>query len=348
MDISRVHSLFEEIDSENSRLGVPNQLASLCRAYVESSQSPNAETAQGFDNALDALITTVQGAAPLSPNKVRLMSALYADRFYGKAISHHVQFILGDGPTPAKIAEDLNEFNRELDAFYAHVQTAISSFQELLIPLHKTEPGTQVEVVIPTTLFEGNLKGLAKELRSIDMAFGDISEAVTGTRSPINLISTDSGSVELILVIDPVSGAAILSFVTATILLINSIIQNRSITQSLVEQNAPDDVIKALDSWEQARKDEEIDKLKDELLGNFQGDEARKNELNNALSVSLKRLADRLDKGVRIDVSVSTSGEESEDELAALKQIEGASVSKPEITYHEDLILQLNPPDEES
>ena len=102
-------------------------------------------------------------------------------------------------------------------------------------------------------------------------------------------------------------------------------------------------IIKEIQAWEEKRITEQIDKRRDELLKHYKGEEGRKNELSNALSKSLNRLADRIDRGMDIDVTTSATVTENGEGKSPteLEQIEAKRRSIESIQKDMNTICQI-------
>jgi hypothetical protein len=208
----------------------------------------------------------------------------------------------------------------------------------------------EVEVRLPFALFEGSLGGLAKEIKVLDRVLLDIVEAVSGERPPIKVRTLSDGSVEIFLTVDPLSGVAILTLVTAIVNLINSVMQTRKTRTELEKAQAPQEVLDGLIKWEQNRVTSELDQLRDKLLKESTADKGRKNELKKALSDSLKQLANRIDRGMDIEVATllgeaTTSVENSTSDMnsiaAAQQQIVEAMRTRKLRSRSDQPILSL-------
>lgn len=203
-------------------------------------------------------------------------------------------------------------------------------------------------------MFEGSLGGFAKEAKLLDRALSDVVEAVTGGRPPIKIRTLAGGSVEIFVTVDPLSGVAILSLVTAVVNLINSVLQTRKTRLDLEKDKAPKDVLDPLEKWEQSRVADELARLRDDLLGQSKADKGRKNELKKALNDSLRYLADRIDRGMDVEVATLAEGSptaqssdgaggEVDHSAVALKQIAQAMNQRRRLSRSEQPILALPP-----
>lgn len=272
----------------------------------------------------------------LSPSRLAILDEVGGEslgRLDGEA-----EAIIRDGETPAHAATRLAQLRARIAEFLATASATVTSFRKLGIAIEDTPADqAEVELRVPDPLLKGNLRGLARESGALERILGDIGEAATGIRPTLELRSLGTGSAEIVLVVDPITGAAILTVVTAIVQLINALLETRKHQAALEKQRVPKEVLEALAAWEQQRVTTQLEELRKELLAaNKVTDKPRKNELDNALKTSLKQLADKVDRGLDIDVSVApddagdTNGTESGDTKAgsrsdAVKRIQDNS-----------------------
>jgi len=326
MNTERLHSLIRLFIEANKKHNFIHLLQGVETTYTQSIQSPSPENAQAFDNARNALREAALEfpIGSLSPSRRKLLEAIGGTFYYGENLSQRIDDIIKSAETPSNTLVEIQELRTKMKAFFPTVQALDDSLTKLGVGVEDIpQDSAEIEVLIPESMVDGHLNGFIKETNYLDRVFSDIREVVTGERTALDIRSLGSGSVELYLTVDLATGVYVLHCVTAVVLLINTILQSRRDRESLKKQDAPDKIIRDLKTWENKRIEERIDKLRDELLGKYKGTEERKNELRNALSMSLKRLADRIDRGMDIDVTTAATAEQKEGEESAVdpKQI---------------------------
>src|SRR5207245_559936 len=117
-------------------------------------------------------------------------------------------------------------------------------------------------------------------------------------------VGLGSSNFEVYVNVNLVACAALITFITAIVQLINSILQTRKAQMDLQAQDAPPPILNELKEWEKQRIEVELKRLGDELITHYEGQASRKHELRNALTSSLTYLADRIDRGMDVDVVV--------------------------------------------
>jgi hypothetical protein len=164
----------------------------------------------------------------------------------------------------------------------------------------------------------------------------------TTRRMPDSIQSFGSGSIDISVQVDLVSGAQVLAFVTAMVQLNTSIVGAGRARAQLEQQEAPAEALQILRNWEGDRISMKLDRLRSGLLEKFRGEDERKNELRNALSSSLKFLADRIDRGLEIAVHSTPPEEEPAGEEAG---VSAASLEHEKIQQLASVLDKLERPD---
>jgi len=347
----------------NKKHNYVNLLQAIESTYTQSVQSPNPENAKAFAGARKNLEATIlelpEGS--LSPSRVKLLEAIGGTFYYARGLLLRIEDIISTSATPSDTLAAIKDLRTKMTEFYKTVEFLENILTKLGVGVEDIpQDSAEIEVLIPDSIIDRHLNAFIKETNYLDIAFSDITEVVTGKRTPLEIRTLGSGSTELYLIVDLATGAQLLAFVTSIILLIHSILQTRRDRDSLKKQEAPDKIIKELKSWEDGRIKEHIDKLRDEILGNYKGEEPRKNELRNALSISLRRLVNRIDRGMDIGVTTAATVEQNEGDLSAAdskqlkdKQSHIAYILKASDTVSQlqrgpEPVLQLSVPEDDS
>lgn len=361
MNTERLHSLLRLFIEANKRDNFVSLLQGVEASYIQSVQTPNPENAKAFDNAFNALreVALKFPVGSLSPSRRKLLENIGGSVYYGENLLHRIEEIIRSSVTPSSAIVELQELRAKMTTFFQTIQPLEDNLTKLGVGVEDVpKDSAEIEILIPESMIEGHLGDFVKETGHLNAVFSDIREVVTGQRTPLDIRSLGSGSVELYLTIDLATGAHVLSFVTAVVLLINSIINTRRDRESLKKQDLPDKIIKDIKAFEDKRIKEQIDKLRDDLLKQYKGEDERKSELYNALSMSLKRLANRIDRGMDIDVTTAATAEQQEGEEPAgdakqikadrrhIESIQKAANTISQIERNKEPVLQLPIDDE--
>jgi len=317
MNTERLHSLIHLFIEANKKHNFIELLQNVEFTYTQSVQSPSPQNAEAFDSARNALREAAIAfpIGSLSRSRRKLLEAIGGTYYYGENLSQKIDDIIKRAETPSNAVAEMKDLLTKMEEFFSTVQALDDSLTKLGVEVEDIpQDAAEIEVLIPESMVDGHLDDFIKETGYLNAAFSNIREAVTGETKPLNIRSLGSGSVELYLIVDLATGAQVLAFVTSVVTLINSILTIRRTRKSLKKQNAPDKIIEDIKYWEDQLIQEKIDKSCEEIIENYKGTEGRKNELRNALSMSLKRLANRIDRGMDIDVTTAATTEQKEGE----------------------------------
>jgi len=306
MNAERLRNAVDAVITDNTSANLVQLLANVESSYTQSVQSPTPQTAEAFSAAKKAFDEALRAGEcmRLSPSRIAILERIGAADLCGSGLIEKVDSILATPVTPAAAVQGLQELRARAEKFYQTAGTLRTSLAALTVEGERPPTdAAEVEVRLPFELFDGALGGFAKEAKKLDGALSDVVETISGGRPPITIRSLAGGSVEIFLTVDPVSGVAILGLVTAIFNLINSVLQTRKTRLGLEKDKAPKDVLEPFAKWEQTRVADELARLRDELVAQSKLEKGRKNQLKISLDVSLKYLADRIDRGMDIDVA---------------------------------------------
>lgn len=311
--------------------GLHDKISAVATAYSNTVKAPSGESASAYDTAYNSLKTECESALceSLSPRRRKILKALGADDLVGSGLMSWIDDATSGGFNPGEAVKRLNDLQERAKSMHEQLSSLEDVLTELGFEpeeLSGVEP--EVEVSIPSKLFDDNLTDFSKETAKLNRALQDVCEVATGSRPNLDLKGIERGSVEIFLKVDLVSGAALITLVTAIVQLIKEVLDIRRSKASLQSQHAPKEVIDGMKEWEKRKVQEELVRIVDERIKASKADDARKNELRKALLESLKYLADRIDKGMDVDVVIDSTSDDKEeipaDTAKEKKQLEKA------------------------
>lgn len=361
MEAGRLKSAVDAVVADNSKLKIVDLLVALETAYAQSVQSPSPKTAQNFNSALAALAQALDDSysATLSAGRVRVLQQINAAELAGRGLAAKIESLRVAAQSPAELVSQLQQLRQGVQEFTQDAAALSAALDKLgIIADDPPEGNAEIEIAIPASLMDEGLAGFAKEAKRLDQAISNLIEVATGSRPPLRISGLGTGSVEVYVTIDPVSGIAVLALVTAIINLINSVLQTRKTKNELEGQKAPKGIIESIVAWERARVDEALTQIADDLAKNSPLDKQRKTELRKVLGDSVHYLADRLDRGLDIDVTTTPPAAQAAGEgesppsptpaVSASLRIAEAAGTLARLQRGSEPTLMLPPPKEES
>ncbi len=310
MNAERLRSVLRLLIDLNNSQNIVNLLRNIENTYTQSVQTPEPVNAQAFNDTIQALNATAEAfpISRLSPSRRKILEAIGGTDYYGDNLLSRINDIISNSSTPSEVLQKIQVFRSKLTDFYPNIQSLDDNLTKLGIVVEEIpRDSAEVEIFIPHSVASGHLDNLRKEARFLNHIISDFQEIATTHRGPLEIRGLNSGSFEIFITVDLITGGHILNFVTAIILLSVSILGARRDRDSLKQRNAPRDIIQNLQVWEETLIKSEIDKLREELLTHFKGKDDRKNELSNSLSQNLKGFVSRIDKGMEVDVATEAT-----------------------------------------
>jgi hypothetical protein len=241
--------------------------------------------------------------------------------------------------TPTIAHQEVAQLLRELELLESALSNFVSSCGALHVDPETLRPGeSELGVLLPREFFSNSLDGFARELERLNRNLGPFAELSTGSRPGYEIRSLSSSDLSVFLEMAPKVAACVAVAVERIVALYKQLLEIRALRDRLSGQGLPQAALQGVDSHANGVMTLGIDALVTELLNKYApGKEAgRINELRVELTSALKSIANRVDRGVRIEIRVEPlrTGDEAGDEaggpdaedvqiaLAASKQIE--------------------------
>jgi hypothetical protein len=308
VNAERLHAIARAYSEDVNRSGVQSRLVELTSALqnlVSQPNSPELQSAvsQARQNLSLAISTSQIDNWPATWQQALEEMGLRA--FTGESLQHMVDgaFVEND-LTPqtanARLAEISNTLTDELSV----VASLVAALDRLHIGAEDLAPGeAEVMISIPRGEVHSNLPDLGAEFRRLDNILAPFEEIETGSRPPFGVRAIASSDFSVYLATGTGVAAAIAAAVDwalSAYLKLQQIKENR---QGLKDSGLPDDALAAIDEYAANHMRQEIATFVDEYMDRkFQESAPRHAELSVALTVSMERIAKRIDNGYNFDV----------------------------------------------
>jgi hypothetical protein len=308
MNVETLRHVTDVLDADFAKANLLKLLTRVEESYQQSVQTPNAETLQAFEAARVNLVNAAAAheATQLSAGQLAALEKMHAADLAGIGLIDRVNGILAAGVTPASVTTALQELKARLQAFTELVRRIRADLDSMGIKYRadtESPNDADVEILLPSAVFDGSLGGLADETERLNNALLPIVEIATGSRPVLRIRSVSTGSLELLLAIAPAAALAILQVVSDLTKMIVTYMELKKARLELEKANAPKESTDLLRAWEVRQLEERQDRLRDELLRRIEN-EGRRNELDNELRLGLKYLANRIDRNMRVTVQL--------------------------------------------
>ncbi|MCW5201003.1 hypothetical protein VU07_04285, partial [Desulfobulbus sp. F4] len=178
----------------------------------------------------------------------------------------------------------------------------------------------EIILTIPRQQVQENLKNLGQELVSFEKNLSVFFEIATGLREPVRVKTIASSEFSIFLKSAPAIGACIALAVERIIALYKQSLEIKKIKLELEKHKVPDTISALLDNHINSIVSAAAEKIAAELMEKHAAriEANRKNELLIELRHSIENLAEKIDKGFQIEVSVAELGEEKKENIGQL------------------------------
>ena len=334
MNTTKLHIIAKSLVSEFQRCGTASAIQQVVASLEQLVRQPQQPAPQ---QQLSSQLTQLYKKLDTSP--VEEYSPAWRDAMeeikvsdkFGKSLKGKIENIIERNQITRQVALD------ELKKILTEIQTTERNLKGLVGGLEYFGVGEdelnsnecEVGVIVPRKYVENNLKNFGKELIELEKTLVVFSELSTGSRKPIQIRTISSSDLSVFLDFIPEIGACIAIAVERIVALYKQMLEIKKLKAELLKQNIPSDKLTGIDAHAESIVTPELEKIAEELIDKYGThlDSNRKNEVSTELRHSLKRLANRIDRGFNIELRVAyipdepEDGEELSEQVLAIKQI---------------------------
>ena len=309
MNAERLHAIASALQADISKSAVLSNLQQLISMLSNQVSQPNQpQYQQQTSQFLLALVEGLRTAAvnQFSPTWQQALQEIGAWQLLGNTLAERVDEIFARNQiTPSVAQQELQSLFNELQAISSAFDQLLASFRILKIGKEDLAPGEcELGVLVPRAFVENRLDRFAEELEELDQIFGVFAELSTGSRPSFPIKTISSTDLAVFLEVGAIVGACVATAVERIITLYKTLLEVRKLQGELVKQGVDKKNLEGLETHANGIMDAGIDKLVKDLMSEFKSkvDAGRKNELSVELKYSLKKIANRIDRGFNIEV----------------------------------------------
>ncbi|WP_299671989.1 hypothetical protein [uncultured Polaribacter sp.] len=320
MNVERLHRILIDLDLDlktDKIITLVQQIRDHLQNQVNQPNQPTHQT--NLVNSLNNLYKALENSKfnDYSPSWKEIISEISGEIELGIPLKNRIETILASNSiTPANALEEIKKIFDNLQTFQTAIKNTLTGLKALGIEEEDLEAGQcELGYTIPREYVDNKLSELKDEISELNFILNNISEAVTGEKQEYE-VKTISSSDFLLYVIIALQVADVLSNATERILNIyKGILEIKLLRNQLKEQGIPASKTKSIDTHANGMMKDEIKAIVKEVMDeHYDGDNGRKNELQNGLTISLNKLANRIDKGFNVEIRVEPLPEPEEEE----------------------------------
>jgi hypothetical protein len=329
MNAERLHAIATALQADLSKSGVLSNLQQLISALSNQVSQPNQpqyqqQTSQFYNALVEGLKSS--SVNEFSPTWQQALEELGARPLLGVTLAKHVEDIFSRNQiTPSVAQQELQVLVNEMQSLSTAVDQLLTSFRTLKIGKEDLAPGEcELGVLVPRAFVENRLDRFADELEELNRIFGVFAELSTGSRPSFAIKTISSTDLSIFLEVGAIVGACVATAVERIIALYKNLLEVRKLQGELVKQGVEKKNLEGLETHANVIMDTGIDKLVKDLLLEFKGkvDSGRKNELSVELKYSLKKIANRIDRGFNIEVRMEEPAPLAESDKKSTAEVE--------------------------
>ena len=352
MNAERLHAIALAIQSDLQKTGVLQKLTQLLNALRSQVQQPNQpqhqqQVSQAHTDILNSLKNS--SADEFSPTWQQVVHEIGLENFLGSRLSTQIDSIFKENQiTPASALQQLEHLKEQVTNASNAIDAAVQGLNGLSIGSEKLRPGEcEVGVLIPRLLVENRLDKFSDELKQLTQIFQCFAEVTGSHVSDFKVRTISSSDLSVFLEAGPKICAFIASAIDCIVKAYKGLLEIRKSRAELKKAGVPEETLAPLDEHASKVMNLEIDKFVENVQRQFlKSDDVRTNELTVQLKYSMKKIANRIDRGLSIEVRMIEGGDHDDDKLKADNEnyysaIQDAKPSMQFIKAEGDPILAL-------
>ena len=308
MNAERLHAMVISLNQEIAQTDVIRRMQEMVNALQSVVSQPHPSHQQQLSQSLKALYPALVDTTSdrFSPAWRQILCEIGGEDLFGASLKRNIETIIANNQmTPAVALEELQELQRRLQAFKKALDQCAAALHLFKIGYEELAPGEcEIGLLIPRTAVNNQLLGFAGELRDMGFILNTFSEVATGKKDDLEIRTISSTDLLVYLQAAPQYAACLAVAVERVVALYKQLLEIKKLRQLIKQQGVPDKETTGIENHANQLMKNGIDKIAVDVVNQYhkRDDKARKNELTNAVRISLNRLANRIDKGFNIEV----------------------------------------------
>ncbi len=310
MNIERLNKILVEIDTDYSDLELLTALQNVSDSLQNQIGSPSHPQYQDdlvkylkeLYALLDESITNNFG-----PYWMQVLYEIGGKDLFGSELKFRLQTTFAANQiTPASALEDISAILEKSKAFKNAIDDILSGFKSFSIGKDELAPGEcELGYMIPRLYVKNKLNSLNKEISELNFILNAFSEAVTGEKQDFEVRTIASSDFLLYVMVTLGVGKVLAEVVERITNNYKTILDIRKLRNELRDHGVPAKDTKAIEQYANTKMEDEIAKIVQDIFKSYKKtDAARENEIKNAVTIALNKIANRIDYGFNIDIRV--------------------------------------------
>jgi len=308
MNTERLHVISKVVQKEFDKRGVVGKLQQLNNALQNVVNQPQASHQQALAKRLEEVYSalTAVPSDDFSPAWRQILHEIGGADLLGTTLRDTIQEIFERHQiTLATALDEMKEIHKRAEAFKAAIDQVISSFRVMGIGAEELEAGEcEIGILVPREAIDNNLANFGKEISELNFILNAFSEVALGKKGDFKIRTISSTDLMVYLDAVPVLAACLAHAVERIIALYKQLLEIRKLKNELRNQAVPEEALSGIEEHANTVMEMGIQELAVEIVDErySKDDGGRRNELKNAIRISLNKIANRIDRGYNIEV----------------------------------------------
>jgi len=347
MNVERLNTLCIKVQEDFTHIGLEQQFTALVQSLVNFASNPAPPHQQAFSQAIEAIYSALDNSElnDLNPVWIQLLQELFGYEVTGKRLKDNIKNIVErNNMTPAIAQTELNSLHGHFQKFNSGVTQVVAGLNALQIGTDDLEHGKcELGVLIPRAAVNFHLRDFGIEVERLDKIISPFTELTTGNRDGHELRTIASSDFLVNVGMWADTAKAVAEAVVAIVAAYVAVVKVRETKNILVETNADEQTISTVENHANTLMDSRIEMLTQSIIeehGTGQIEEGRKHELRTEIKVSLRNIANRIDRGYHFEIRTGPviEGDEedaiSSDDAELNSKLEKINELAKQLEYH--------------
>jgi len=309
MNAERLHIVARTLKNELDERDVVDRLQGLVKALQSIVQQSNANTQQNLASSRDSFYEAVTDTPSdsFTPAWRQVLIEMGGDELFGRNLKQRVQQILADNQmTPGVAFQELEEILKRLKGFSSALDELLEAFEYFAIGSETLGPGeAEITLLIPREEVHDKMEEFIDELDDMKFILNTFSELATGHKDDLKIRTISSSGLMVFLAAHAIFAAMVAKAIDFVVGQYKKILEIKKLQVEIDRLQLPDEISEKTKQHANRLMEAQIEKFTIEIVNEYVGkDGERKNELKNAVRISLNKIANKIDHGFNIEVRI--------------------------------------------
>jgi len=350
MNVKKLHSVLSIIKNDFDSHKIISKFSDFTWKMSQYNEEASDQNSAEFKSALDELNRSLEqfNSDQFVPSLHNILLQLKGSHLVGRGLRQSIENILATNATvKTDVTQQLTDLLAAVNRFYergADIIRGLAHFDINPDDLNKDE--FELGFIYPAKQFDLTLAKFKNEIIFINKLLSHIYET-TGEECPeVDLRCLSSGDFAIYLHSSVIVADKVMHLIKGIVEVYDTIGDIQQKSKELELLDVSENIINLLKEEEKQKITIGLEKLKANLFhhdSNDAIDDGRRNELENSISIDLKQLAQKIEHGLKIEVSVSNETLITNEDLDGvnIKQLTDLGRLMTTSTFtHEPVLLQ--------